>query len=355
MGAALPSPFVCPLTKEPLQVFAHPDGALHLGVRGRSHRFAIDSRGFLDFTRENLSEEALDLWRTSARESFRGNHNTARAATALDHYDRLILRLAKASRRHDQRKIDRDFYNHFFQEKDRVQFSCDYRNVLRRHELLRHLPHTRPLRLIDLGCGTGHVLGALTGKNIDLYGMEYAPLALGRCALSAPDAWLFCGDMTNLPLETGYFDVVVSLEVCEHIEHDVSAMEEAYRILRPRGVFLMSVPGNRHSEIYWKLIGHYRHYTQPKLTQILREVGFSDIQPLRHYPNFHRCYSLAWPWLSAMEQILGKIHGRSIYTLRVGRAKLYDRLVRAMVPAIRHDRSASRNRLGDSTFVRATK
>lgn len=352
----LPRPLVCPLTRRPVEVVVGSGGHWVLQVRGAEHSFAYDPAGFPNFTREFLDAGSRRLWRIEGKESFRGNGDSSRRRALIDWYDEIILRLSKVDRSQPAGD-DQEFYNAFFQEKDLVQFLHDYRNVLRRHEILRSIPAKRPLRLIDLGCGTGHLLWAFRDNGLDLFGMEYAPSALKLARRCAPDALLFNGDMTRLPLESDYFDVATSLEVCEHIQHDITAMAEAWRILKPGGLFIMSVPGNRHSEMYRRLIGHHRHYTSVKLRESLLVAGFKSVEPLRHYPHFHRQYSLIWPWVSAADRLIRMfLRGReTIYEARMGGVEIYRRLVLRHVSAIRRDRASGRNRLGDSTFVKAIK
>ncbi|MBI1840567.1 MAG: class I SAM-dependent methyltransferase [Verrucomicrobia bacterium] len=352
----LPSPFVCPVSGTRLhRTLSSAGQPLAISVEdGHGRRFS-QTHGFWNFTREGLEDADLSRWPRGGHESFRGNGTLDRPDRLSDKFDRLVLRLAKAGRR--SKPKDQEFYNQFFMEKDVLQFTRDYRNILRRHELLRSLPRLRPLRVIDLGCGTGHVLETLAGRGIELFGMEYAPSPLRSCERRVPQATLFAGDMTRIPLETDSFDVAVSLEVCEHIQFDVTAMREAHRILRPGGRFIMSVPGNRHDPLYMELIGHYRHYTQAALVGILREVGFSQVLPLRHYPNFHQRYSLLWPFLSAADRLVGKMssHRRSIYTWGGRDGSFYRGLISRFAGIIRADRDPARAKTDESTFVVAIK
>jgi len=352
----LPRPFICPLTQRPVETAVDLDGRGALRVPGAGHSYAYDPTGFPNFTREAMDAASRRVWRVEGKESFRGNGGATRPRTLFDRYDELILRLAKLNRS-KQSGVEQSFYDSFFREKDMAQFLLDYRNVLRRQEILRNLPAQRPLRLIDLGCGTGHLLWALRDSGIDLFGMEYSPSSLRMACRCAPNAILFNGDMTRLPLESEYFDVATSLEVCEHIEHDITAMTEVCRILKPGGLFIMSVPGNRHSEAYWRLIGHYRHYTPDSLREILLAAGFKTVEPLRHYPHFHRRYSLVWPWISGLDRLIRKSSSgtATIYQARLAGVEVYRRLLLHLVSAIRRDRSSGGNRLRESTFVKAHK
>jgi SAM-dependent methyltransferase len=49
-------------------------------------------------------------------------------------------------------------------------------------------------------------------------------------------------DLTDIPLPTGYFDVIYCSHVLEHIPDDRRAMQELYRVLRPGGWAILQVP-----------------------------------------------------------------------------------------------------------------
>ena len=50
------------------------------------------------------------------------------------------------------------------------------------------------------------------------------------------------GDIVDLPFANGSFDVIICIHVLEHIPNDAKAISELYRILRPGGWALISVP-----------------------------------------------------------------------------------------------------------------
>lgn len=51
-------------------------------------------------------------------------------------------------------------------------------------------------------------------------------------------------DVRHLPLPDATYDVVIANHVLEHIDDDRQAMAELYRVLRPKGVALLTVPIN---------------------------------------------------------------------------------------------------------------
>lgn len=49
------------------------------------------------------------------------------------------------------------------------------------------------------------------------------------------------GDIRRLPFKDNFFDVVISLGTIEHIRENAQAVKEAYRVLRPGGIFVSGV------------------------------------------------------------------------------------------------------------------
>jgi SAM-dependent methyltransferase len=63
-------------------------------------------------------------------------------------------------------------------------------------------------------------------------------------------------DATSLPFDDGTFDCVAAFEIMEHLENPVKLVDEAYRVLAPGGVLLLSVPFLFHQHAdpsdYWR-------------------------------------------------------------------------------------------------------
>ncbi len=98
-------------------------------------------------------------------------------------------------------------------------------------------------RIIDLGCGMGFYLMAM-GRMRDLrrvgYDSDLHRLHQAREQNSA--AAIVSGKLEDLPFEDGYFDQALLSEELEHVQDDVHALKQIYRILKPGGVLAISVP-----------------------------------------------------------------------------------------------------------------
>lgn len=72
-------------------------------------------------------------------------------------------------------------------------------------------------------------------------------------------------DIQSMPFNDEEFDMVLCNHVIEHVEKDDLALKELFRILKPRGKVLITIPGN-FNKVKTKRFktlennGHYRHY-----------------------------------------------------------------------------------------------
>ncbi len=78
------------------------------------------------------------------------------------------------------------------------------------------------------------------------------------------------GDMTNSGLPDNEYDIVVSVEVLEHVAQDELFLREVSRVLKPGGCFLMTTPNgdfvvNRNPD-------HKRHYKRTELVGLLEDI-----------------------------------------------------------------------------------
>lgn len=49
------------------------------------------------------------------------------------------------------------------------------------------------------------------------------------------------GDIRDLPFKDNFFDIIISLGTIEHIRENVQAVKEAYRVLKPGGIFVSGI------------------------------------------------------------------------------------------------------------------
>jgi SAM-dependent methyltransferase len=139
----------------------------------------------------------------------------------------------------------------------------------------------RDLRILDVGCGDG-----LFFERLEQF---------GRVEGLEPDASLVTdprwrerirvgtlGDVPAVVPEAAY-DLVLMLDVVEHIEDDLQALRAAREALRPGGRLLLTVPAlgwlwSRHDERN----AHFRRYERRGLERLLRKAGF-QVETVRYF------------------------------------------------------------------------
>lgn len=97
--------------------------------------------------------------------------------------------------------------------------------------------------LLEIGTGLG-VFSSRVAPVVSIYrGVEYDEITCGKAKdrVSNPD-WITQGDAQALEFEVRTFDVVVCLEVFEHLPDFRKALDEICRVLRPDGRLIASIP-----------------------------------------------------------------------------------------------------------------
>jgi SAM-dependent methyltransferase len=127
-------------------------------------------------------------------------------------------------------------------------------------------------RILDAGCGTGQMLQHL-GRFGQAVGIDTSPEAI-RFAATRTVEQLVLGSILDLPFADGTFDCVLSLDVIEHVDHDVDLLCHLTRVLKPGGHLVLTVPAfpalwSEHDEVNW----HKRRYRAPQLRSLLAAQG----------------------------------------------------------------------------------
>ena len=157
-------------------------------------------------------------------------------------------------------------------------FWCRTRNRVLRRVFERFTDRTRPLDVLEIGCGIGGVIDALrrvpnlrlTGSEVYIQGLRYARARM-------PDVNFIQLDATEIPFRAE-FDVIGAFDVIEHIEEDELVMRQVHAALRPDGLFIVTVP---QYQSLWStldaIVHHKRRYSRRELTGKLQRAGFEVV------------------------------------------------------------------------------
>jgi LSD1 subclass zinc finger protein len=147
-------------------------------------------------------------------------------------------------------------------------------------------------RLLDVGCDLGDFFAWFPSPAWSRYGVEVSASA-ARQAAARHDADVRVGDLRDTRFPGGYFDVVTMLDVIHHVDDLREALLEVRRVLRPRGVLAIEVPGQAYMlwrnrglvcrivDGRWSRIQSDSHYVQwlhpSALLRLLADTGFAAV------------------------------------------------------------------------------
>lgn len=149
-----------------------------------------------------------------------------------------------------------------------------------RRELASALPHGKPARILDAGCGTGGLIRRLVAEHANWVwtGVDVAPeacaLARERCGATILEA-----KAEALPFGENEFDAIVSADVLYHVDDDGAALREFFRVLRPGGVVVINVPAYRWLWSYHdEATQARRRYARGEVGEKMRAAGFGAVR-----------------------------------------------------------------------------
>lgn len=139
------------------------------------------------------------------------------------------------------------------------------------------LPNAGPAGFgIDIGCGAGYTTmvcdadWCMVGVDVSREALEYCQRR-GLRRLCQVDLRDF-----SLPFKEDSFDLVMLLDVLEHLEDDLQALIECRRILKSGGRLILTVPAFMRLWSPWdEGLGHRRRYSARGLAKVLEDAGLS--------------------------------------------------------------------------------
>jgi SAM-dependent methyltransferase len=127
--------------------------------------------------------------------------------------------------------------------------------------------------VLDAGCGTGGNVDWLSTR-ATVVAADTSQEALRLLSMRRKER-LVASDVEHQPWPESTFDLVLMADVLEHVDDRV-ALAEAFRILRPGGTLIATVPAYK---LLWSdhdvALHHKRRYTKSLLTKRILATGFT--------------------------------------------------------------------------------
>lgn len=172
------------------------------------------------------------------------------------------------------------------------------------HVLRPHLQTQQKLKIYELS-SRGALVRYLQSTHHEITLSEYLDdVPVGSCKDG-----VMCQDVQSLTFDDESFDICTSLEVFEHVEDDIKGFSEVYRVLKPSGKIVFTVPMNLNNNTVerTKLVNGQREQILPPeyhsdslrgvskvfcyrnygldIVDRLESVGFSNCEIIRPNPN----------------------------------------------------------------------
>ena len=123
----------------------------------------------------------------------------------------------------------------------------------------RSLTAFEGLSIIDIGCGGGLVAEPMARMGASVTGLDAAPKNIATAAIHADEGGLTIDyratTAETLAAEGAQFDVVLSLEVVEHVADVTLFLESCAKLVRPGGVLILATLNRTAKSFAFAIVG----------------------------------------------------------------------------------------------------
>ena len=151
---------------------------------------------------------------------------------------------------------------------------------------LRQFIGSRPgLRILEVGCGTGHWLERLRAPEARLVGLDFSAGMLAQARKRLPEMALIHGQAERLPLPAASFDRIFCINAIHHFADKPAFLAEARRLLQPGGRMLTVGLDPHRGLDQWHIydyfpeslvIDKHRYLSSSILRDLMTRAGFED-------------------------------------------------------------------------------
>jgi 2-polyprenyl-3-methyl-5-hydroxy-6-metoxy-1,4-benzoquinol methylase len=174
-------------------------------------------------------------------------------------------------------------------------------------EIVKLLPKGSPeVKVLDIGCGNGFTAFHLARMGFDVTGVDTSEKGIRIAKETYPGIRFEIASVyDNLSALINCIDIVIATEVIEHLFLPRLLIENAYKVLNPRGMLIITTPyhgyfknislsifnkWDSHHTVNWEG-GHIKFFSEKTMTELLISSGFKNI-------SFHNVGRIPWLWKS---------------------------------------------------------
>ena len=173
--------------------------------------------------------------------------------------------------------MEKNYYKDYFRlEKNNWLFRVR-RNLI--YSIFKEYNINSGMRILDYGCGSGFIVGQLQARGYDVHGTDISGEAIEYgTSQGIRNLQTTSGIQVDFPDES--FDLILAMDVVEHINEDNLVIKELERLLRPNGRIIITVPAYQWMwGVQDEVSHHFRRYSMNSITKLLS--NFSNLSILR--------------------------------------------------------------------------
>jgi 2-polyprenyl-3-methyl-5-hydroxy-6-metoxy-1,4-benzoquinol methylase len=142
---------------------------------------------------------------------------------------------------------------------------------------LKNVPLNRPLRVLDIGCGVGAQLDLMKDilGNCDCFGVEIGEIAVNQARERGHH--VYHGRFEEVDLPIGYFDVIISIHVIEHVDRPDLFLKKAAELLTDDGIILIETPNTDCVDFKLFKSKHWGGYHAPRHWYLFETSTFRNL------------------------------------------------------------------------------
>ncbi len=165
--------------------------------------------------------------------------------------------------------FNKDYVNITYKEA-----KTDYPNKFCKH-IIETFNIPMGAKMLDIGCGDGTFTKEFENLGLNAYGLDISDSASKKLGKNFK---LWNLQQQDYPYEKESFDFIFSKSVVEHLREPDILLDEAYRLLKPGGLFICMTPSWKHSykEAFYIDHTHVTAFTRYSLETACELSGFKS-------------------------------------------------------------------------------
>jgi len=175
-----------------------------------------------------------------------------------------------------------DLYNQMFREEEWHFWHTNKRALI--FNIVKNLKLSSG-KVLDLGAGTGKILTEFKNRGWQVYGVDKEQASITFCQKRNLSIKKFDLDKNKkLPFKKNSLDLVLCLDLLEHLENEQRLIKEVKRVLKKDALLIITVPAYPQLFSYWdKMVGHKRRYNKKNPEMLFKKAGFRRIKTSYFY------------------------------------------------------------------------